>query len=317
LPVYNDVDYMSDFGYYQMLNELAEPVFGHYIEERHQRTGKSSEFDISLGSNYLDKLYLGGAIGITRFRRESTIDHVENTSGSAFEGTLVEGDVYVEDFNFTENYLTYGTGVNFKFGVIGRPIDFLRISAAIHTPTIQRIETEFSTASNVLQNNAIRKNEISDLGVNEFTVYTPLKLQAGVAFQYEKYAILSVDYEYMDYSSMKLRSDNENFSDINNEIENTFKAVNNIRTGLEIRFGSLFFRGGYAYYDNPFKSNDIDDITAQQFSGGFGVLVNRMKLDFGYINLQQEENLLAYDISPVANVNSTTHKFVATVAFRF
>ena len=42
------------------------------------------------------------------------------------------------DFNSFDIYdrlETRGTGFNFKFGIIVRPVDFLRIGGAIHTPT--------------------------------------------------------------------------------------------------------------------------------------------------------------------------------------
>ena len=317
IPLYENMEYMNDFLYYAFVdgNEL---VYGQSLRKSYFNQGKLSEFVISGAGNYSDKLYIGATVGIQRFRFENTILHTESTDGSAFQAIYDPNDrVYFKSYDFEENNNTWGTGFNFKFGLIYKPINMLRLGAAIHSPTVQRMESEFSTKMETFYYDGSNVLSRSDLAVNEYRIYTPFKAIGSIGIQIQKIALISLDYEYMDYSNMRFKSDGEDFSDLNNSMSSTFKAVHNIRAGAEVRLGTFALRGGIAYYDNPYSSSSDNELTTILYTGGAGINYKTVKFDVGYVMSVSEYSTAPYLTSELADVNSTTNKFIATIAFRF
>ncbi len=318
IPYYEDLQYMNDFNYYALVdgNEL---VYGQFLRKTLYNQGKLSEFVISGAGNYNDKLYIGTTIGIQKYRNESVISHQESTNGSDFQELYDPYErFYFESFTFTENNLTWGTGLNLKFGVIYKPINMLRLGVAIHTPTIQWMESEFSTKMETYYYDGSNVSSRSDLAVNEYKIYTPFKALGSIGIQINKLGLISLDYEYVDYSNMRFKSDGEGFYDLNNQISSIYKAAHNLRAGAEARLGSVIaLRGGISYYDNPFdKSYDIE-ISSISYSGGIGINYNSVKFDVGYVRIINETQYAPYLSSDYADITSTSNKFVATIAFRF
>ena len=63
------------------------------------------------------------------------------------ESTYSETDVNdtipnFQSFSLIENLHTSGSGFNFKFGMILRATDWLRLGGAIHTPTFYKLSDE-------------------------------------------------------------------------------------------------------------------------------------------------------------------------------
>jgi hypothetical protein len=80
------------------------------------RSGGESEFDLSLGANYSNKLYLGFGIGFANLQYTSTNSFNETGVASVLEN----GDAVDRNFNstFSQNQNTKGEGFNAKFGII-------------------------------------------------------------------------------------------------------------------------------------------------------------------------------------------------------
>lgn len=317
IPLYTDLQYMNDFNYYAITDD-NDLVYGQFLRKTLFNQGKLSEFVISGAANYNHQLYIGATVGIQRYRFENTVLHRESTSGSAFQTIYDPTErLYFESFDFEENNITWGTGVNFKFGLIYKPINILRIGAAIHTPTVQRMESEFSTNMETFYYDGSSVSSRSDLAVNEYRIYTPFKALGSIGLQIKKIALLSLDYEYVDYSGMRFKADGEDFSDLNNGLSTTFKAAHNIRAGAEVRLGVFALRGGIAYYDNPYTSESGNKMSTMLYSGGAGLNYKAVKFDVGYVMSTSEYDTAPYISSELASINSNTNKFIATVAFRF
>ena len=80
-----------------------------------------------------NRFYLGFGIGFTDLDYNLTTNYDEYASDNSRDNW------YLDNF-----YGLSGTGFNFKFGAIVRPVDFMRIGVAFHTPTFYNINESFA-----------------------------------------------------------------------------------------------------------------------------------------------------------------------------
>jgi len=279
-------------------NSEGSTIFDNVSQhEMVKNNGHQGEFTFSLGSNYMDKLYIGGSIGFEDLEYKNHYAYTE----AAEEGASSGVDYY--DYLKYEKYS--GVGINFKFGVIYRPVYFLRLGASIHTPTWYNIDYTVSSGINSFFSNnsdaSSNRNEdqyfvrSGDYDTS-FDFRTPWKFQFGIATVIDKYAIISIDYERVDYSSSKFYNadDNYDYSYLNNDIKNNLRSTNNLRLGFEIRFDFMSLRAGYSMQDSPYSNNtsDFNDITSASL--GMGLNLGQFFIDAAYVNKKMKNNTIFY-----------------------
>jgi long-subunit fatty acid transport protein len=360
--------YMHGFEYIDSDEEAPQwgPVDGINQTSVISEKGNSGEFNLSFGANFANKIQLGASLGITTLSYQSNWAHreevavTETPSGIrdyyseylSFRGEM--GWQYLDYFEFEEEIDTHGTGINFDIGAIFRITNSLRLGAAFHSPTFYSFKDEYST--DIYAN----YYSIEQTGENEFNLHpaepgqldeprygefsynfrTPYKLIGSIAYIFGNKGLISIDYEFSDYSKMKYKSKNNDIDDINdlNEINdaigNTFKATHNIRIGAEYKITPLIYvRGGFANYQNPYKKPINISENNEQFeriknnfsiSGGFGFRLKDMTVDITYLNHNQHLAKRIYYSSDVADVDqypvefkSTDHQLAVTLGWRF
>lgn len=276
--------------------------------------GSTSETVLSAGTNFDDKLFLGVTFGFPRinYQEESTLTEKDDNYLSPF----------LKSFERAEYLDAKGTGFNFKFGFIYKPADFIRIGGAIHTPTSFGNITE-SYGSSMTANydqpplttsNATSFSDDAD-GTYEYRLTTPMRAIGSLALVVGQHGILSADYEYIDYSSSRLRASDFGFTEENNTIRSAFTAANNFRFGTEWKLGIYALRGGYSMYGSPYKgSGSLGSRTG--YSLGFGVQEKAYFVDFAYNHTDSEDNYYMYNIAPTAKNSYSGNTFSFTVGFR-
>lgn len=284
---------------------------GVYQRKLVNSNGSMNEMVISFGGNYNDRLYVGATIGIPFINYEEESIYKEFDE----EDTIK----YFRNFTMTDNLKTTGTGVNLKLGIIMRITDFLRIGGAFHTPTyFYRMNDKYSKSIVANYDNG---NQISAQSREEefnYTLTTPMRAIGSIAFIIGKYGLISADYEYVDYSMARLQSNSDDFYSTNENIQNNFKFSNIIRAGAELKLDPVTFRGGYAYYGNPFKSS-INNITAQTISGGFGIRSKYAFIDITYSRTFYKEDFYIYGRSYVnpAQAETVKNNVLVTLGLKF
>ena len=273
------------------------------VEER----GYMGEFNISFGANYGHKLYLGASIGIQNISYKSTARFTEST--------LANSKSDLNDYYLEEYVKTTGVGANFKIGMIYKPTQNIRLGASLHTPTIFSMEDEFQ---NRMASHFLTPDENGDsnyanrtlLSSYEYNYRTPMKFTLSGAVVLSKKAILSLDYEFIDYSNAKFTDGEDGFDfngtpdfpEANDIIKSSYESVGNLRAGLEYRVSSaLSLRGGIANFGNPYKSNSIDE-SYNMYSVGFGIREGNFFFDAAYSYSDKDESYLYYN-APDADGN--------------
>ncbi|MGC9330298.1 MAG: OmpP1/FadL family transporter [Bacteroidales bacterium] len=289
--------------------------FGQEQKENIQRSGNVGEYVLSMGMNFDHTLYAGASFGIQQVDFEQSIFYAENDVNDVIDN--------FNSFTYAETLKTSGTGYNLKMGVIYRPLDWLRTSVALHTPTFYNLHDEYSTYfSSQWDSTWMSNTKESPLGLYNYKLTSPFRAQAGLATVLFNSTILSVDYEYANYGISKLRASDYAFDDENKIIADYYTGTHNIKAGAEYRIGMVAFRLGWAYYDSPYKDDNYNsDASFMQYSGGIGVRNESFFFDLGYVYQDRSEKYFLYESpavsSPVANMDIQRHAVMATIGIRF
>jgi hypothetical protein len=291
--------------------------YGQTVTRLISNDGFIGEHAISIGGNYSDKVYFGATFGISQLRYVSQFQHSEsaNTTMSSL----------FKNFNYLDYYEDRGTGYSFKLGAIFKPVESMRIGVAFHSPVWYHIdEYFFETISSNFTDGARYESSNDPMRFN-YALTTPFRVLGGIALQIQKVALLSADYEFVDYSMAKFSQtgDGYNYSEKNTAINNSLKSASNFRVGGEFRFNKLYLRSGYAYYGKAFAQGDANanqDYSA--ISGGIGFREKNFSLDFGYTHLGTSQVYLLYPLEDTieqakANLNNNQNMFTLTFGYKF
>jgi len=279
-----------------------------------QTSGGMGETAISFGGNYAGKLYIGGTLGIP------SINYTENSTYTEIPVSSSSGQV--TSFQFNQYLHTTGTGINFKLGLIYRLADFARIGIAVHSPTSFSMHDHYSSdMSTAFKDSSFSSSSPS--GAYNYNLVTPPRFIGSLGFVVAKKILIGAEYEYVDYSYAQLHSSDAGaFSDVNNRIKQEYKAVGNIRAGIEWKIVEpVAIRIGYAYYGNPYNSSFNIDASRSSYTAGIGFRGERFFVDLAYIMTQYKENYFLYDptivtVDPVNNSFSAS-TIMATFGFKF
>ncbi len=199
------------------------------------------------------------------------------------------------------------------------------LGAAFHLPTFYNIKETFYTD---MQSTFDAQYNVSDIYLasptNEFDYWlrTPWKAIGSVALQLGRVAIISVDYEYMDYrnASLDSRTTNYDLLDQNDRIYDIYTAAHNIRAGAELHLGPMYLRGGAAYWDSPYKkSMENGDSYYVTVNGGLGFRSEHVFFDLAYSLRVNEYKYWLYIPEDVngAQISTNNNQIAATLGFRF
>ena len=240
-------------------------------------SGNKYEYVLNAGINISDFIYIGANLGMisisydyAHYFRESAIDP------DLFENIYYDSDgnektTYFKEALYKHMYSADGTGVFGKFGVIVTPGKGFRIGAAVQTPTATTIREEWQDrASTIFSDSSFNGKADSDLGYYEYSFNSPWRGNFGLAYTLGKLAVLSVDYEWVAWKSMKYETDIydmseedvQHFNNVNMDISNMYGVEHNLRVGAEfkpLRF--LAVRAGYNLSTAAQKKvyNAVDD----------------------------------------------------------
>lgn len=295
-----------------------------YVHEK----GHVDSYDFTFGGNFSDIIYWGVGIGVT------DLNYIREVS---YSESMADAEVYDPDTKETANgsagyYLDNykkinGTGFNFNFGLIVKPVQELRIGASISTPTYYtfdhtyQAQTEFTYTPDYDPEARTTGNDYSDIAYFNWKFRSPWRFNVGLAAVLGTNAIVSVDYEHKAYNDMSVkRGDYDNYgylmgysdaTDVNNDLKNMTQASNVIRVGAEYRITPQFsLRAGYNVETSNIKNQYNEgyaevytsgtdpsfslDKTTQYIAVGLGYRFGNWYLDGTYVHKNRKSTLKPY-----------------------
>lgn len=307
-------------------NDWMQGLFGpgthgnayYEVDER----GHADEYNIAFGGNFVNKVYWGLDFGIL---------DLDYRSYQAYEEELNDAYIMTDDEDLFEspisnantradwglyNYLhSEGTGLNFKFGVIYKPVQALRFGVAFHTPTYYDMRDTYyvSTALKGYQNgeqlySATKGSNDGYDYSSTYTIRTPWRFMGGVAGVIGTKGLLSLDYEYVANQTMRFGDDRgRNYPDVTVNVKNFMKPSHIVRIGGEYRVNPNWsLRAGYNIKTSQVKKG-VDD-------GSFN--------DIEPTSVDTESREYTYEI-PTAGTNPTfqydnlVHNITGGVGYRY
>lgn len=320
--------------------------------------GYVDEYNISFGGNVENTVFWGIDFGIT------DLDYQRYTSYSeSMEGALIpiSGGGYGNGnagFELGNRKHISGSGWNMKIGFIVRPVNEFRFGIAVHTPTWYKLShtydgqidySYYNPEAEVNRDNTIAGNKYTDIADFDWRLTSPWKLMVGAAAVIGDKAIVSLDYQYDAYGSMKVKRpvygaydfvvDFEDDPDVCQDIKNYNKGASNIRLGLEYRVTPQFsLRAGYNYLTSWTKAAADDGQIEVYTSGtdpsysfdkhrsnitfGLGYRYKAWYIDAAYVYTDRESTYHAFtdfdrQHAPTSKINDMNSSLVISTGIRF
>jgi hypothetical protein len=285
--------------------------------------GSVGQYDISAGFNLLNKFYFGAGLGMQdlSYNQHYTFDEYADNNGT--------NDL--DSYRYATHLDQSGSAWNFKFGVIARPVEELRLALAFHTPTYIDIEERYMTSTDAFYHNYQDEWAQIELDfVDEYNMRTPPRLILGASYIFFNTAILSLDYERVWYNKLRVFRNRWEDEDriVTDQARNWFRPTNNLRVGLETRLAeNIFGRVGYAFHDSHYKNSNLRKYAkVSNYSTGVGYRTADWGIDLAYIYMDSQD---APDWAYIAEFSDLTiqssaftarnrrHNITATFSYRF
>ena len=278
---------------------------------RVQETGYVNQYAISWGGNISNMIYLGASVNMLSLYHNQSASYYELFSNS--DGCSIDNNTYVSHS---------GVGVNGSFGIIAHPLRWLRLGASFTTPTAVTVTTiNYGTMQSTLWytdsiGNPIRQPIASQSPMNKYvdkSLSMPLRVSAGVAFQYKNFGFLSFQYDYAHRKSIA--------------------DTHTLRVGIEgVAINRFFLTAGYAFESTFAKDADMrpeildyttvrTDAYSQYLhyshyaSAGFGWHGDHFIINAAYRWRMQHFDIFAHELATPCNLSATTHNIILTFNF--
>ncbi|MEO6813675.1 MAG: aromatic hydrocarbon degradation protein [Ginsengibacter sp.] len=326
-PTYN-ADSSQVTGY----RTQANPADGLNQENTINTSGGITDVAIGTGINLKDKWYFGGTL---------TFPFLRYTRNATYRESDASGNTN-NDFNYfeaNETLETKGIGINGKFGVIFKPVESIRLGLAVHTPTFYQLTDDYVaqvvTDLEGYGGAGIKKYSSTDITNGQplhskYNISTPWRLIVSGSYVFRETAdvqqqrgFVTADVEYVNYKDMSFHAADNNadsksyYKSLNSTIDNLYKNTINVRLGGELKFNTIMFRLGGAYYGNPYKNESADVI---KVSGGLGYRKRGMFIDLTYVYSLSKDIHYPYLLEDKPNVpamlKNNAGNIVATLGFK-
>lgn len=276
--------------------------------------GYVGEYDLNVSFNVDDRIYLGATVGIYSVRSRSNMYYEEYFDCS-------ESVVKDMSYDISETQDLRGSGFDFKFGTIIRPIaeSPFRFGLAVHTPRVLNLSqyktlsyrtTEMVPFPIPLDPQTLKPYDSKNLatGDYDYRIITPWRVQFSAATTIGSWLALDAEYEAAMFknSSIRYPSDNVDYYDVaprtdkdyfvKDEVKACMRPQHTLRLGVEAHAGKVYGRLGYNLVTSAFKKDAFLNYS-QPFSGD--IETNR----FGDVKWVDPEFRSSYNMTSTDYVN--------------
>lgn len=281
--------------------------------------GATNSTSFFYSGNYMDKLYIGVSIGIIGYRYKHTRIYSES---------VPDENVDLKDLSYREDLSITGNGVDVKAGVIYRFHDRFRAGLAVRSPMWMTMNDAYNTSMNTTfrtpssTDGRTSYSSASPDGIFSYKLASPMRVVLSAAYIAGEHGLLSVDYEYADYASMRFRpstrlNDSYNFVAENNVISTSFRPVHSVRAGTEWRSGGWYFRLGWGFAADAYQPDvALHAQATRTYAGGVGYRTANLSVDLGANYIQRSLNYYPYDFAGIIREERNTVRTLVTIAIR-
>lgn len=310
---------------------------GLYQQYTAKTRGGITDFALGIAANFNDKFMIGGSFGIPVLSYSKETEFLEADASNNPNNKFNYGI-------FSENLRTTGAGFNMKLGLIYKPAEYWRVGLALHSPT-------FYTLTDTYYENVTLNDDVADdqswhdgsksynndqANTFKYDLMTPYRVIGSISYVIREIedvtkqrGFLTADVEYVNYKSSSFTPDDQNnmtesdkayLKQLNKAIDNAYKGAFNFRAGGELKFTTVMFRLGAAYYGNPYKDIHGEKGSKLNLSGGLGYRNKGFFVDLTYVHSLNKDVQFGYRLANApyfgANIKNTTGNVLLTVGFK-
>ncbi|MCW3106222.1 MAG: hypothetical protein JWQ09_728 [Segetibacter sp.] len=300
---------------------------------------KGGIYEVALGyaANMDDRFYVGGSIGIPIVNYQRFTSFTESDPSGNKNNNF-------DNFQYNDTLSTKGFGVNARLGVIYKPSELIRLGLSVQTPTYYSLTDKETSGLATSSENYLTTNPTRTAssrlftggteGSTRYTSTTPWKVVMSASYVFKEVndtrrqrAFISADIEYIGYAGSNFKADGQTvttedqqyYNQLKSIINQQYKGAFNYRLGGELKFNTVMFRLGGAYYSNPYRTAEFKSNIVQG-SGGIGYRNHGMFIDLTYVhNLTKDVNF-PYRLTDKPNTyavqQNTRGNVVMTVGFK-
>lgn len=288
--------------------------------------GKLNNWALSGAIEVAKGVFVGGTLNIISGNYKSDRRYYEDDTRNIYNSSVWTdpSEPFTADFQsfYVNDVLDWDiSGWDFKFGLLYRFPQFIKIGATIKFPTQYTIKekyyvearSEFGTGTSVDMDPIL--NEI------EYDITTPYEFTGAIAYEIAGLT-LSAEGTFIDYTQMEFGDglDAGLVSQNNRDIKSVFRSVLNYNVGLEYKLPYPFvsLRGGFIMQPSAYD-NDPSEFNRKYFTAGIGLMPNKtLSLDLAYARGWWQNIGDNYGVNDSRTYQDiTTDNFVMTIKYLF
>lgn len=233
---------------------LAAPVFQKYGR---QSSGYKGDFVVNFGADVSDVFYFGVNLGVVNLRYNQVQYWQESPDNESEFPVISYSDGSSARFSnllMQQSYQATGSGLYVKAGVLWRPTPSLRLAAAVQTPSTLHITERYGYKGQVTLSGKASPSASSPEDEWSYQLRMPFRMNAGVAYSIGNAAVVSADYEFVNYGAARFATSSSgddsfvesSFSGVNDDIRDFLTVSHMLRVGAEVKVHpAVALRAGY------------------------------------------------------------------------
>jgi hypothetical protein len=312
------IDSIKDSSGIFKYTSLAGPQYGGITQRgTFASSGRVGETDISFAADYSHKLYLGASLAIRRIVSQTTYNYTETDN--------LDTIATFNNLSYQQTRDEKGTATALRAGAIYRVTDWLRLGASACISLDYNFKRNFSSSmsSSLITNSSESTGSHaydSPIGDYNYKLRTPARFTTSAAFILQKFGLLSIDYEFVNYSKTRLIDKAGSFDSENATMMNSLKSTGNLRIGAEYRADDLYFRAGFQLTGSPY-SDPLNDRSIKQFSigGGYRTITNFIDVAYSFATQNRYFDPYSTSLTAVqpASIQFNSNVLLLTIGTRF
>lgn len=293
---------------YQYIVNLES--FDAFQRKEIETSGSQGEVTFAYSGNYNNRFFIGGSISLVTLNYSYSSTYTETYPAEDTLNSIV----------IREEYENSGNGFNAKLGMVYRINDYLRVGAAIHSPTFYSVDDVFSNSMTSNFRGVGALSFSTPVYETNYSIRTPWRFMLSGGAIVGKKGLLNVDYELVDYSTIKFNASDYDLDGLNSSIQSVFKTAHNVRVGGEYRINNIAIRGGYRFEMSPYSSsysNMGSNRNTVSFGGGFRH--RNFFIDAAWMTSFYDESVYLYDpsFSEAASKRTLDHRLTISAGIRW
>lgn len=282
------------------------------------RSGSMNELVFGVGGNVREKILWGLTLGVPIIDYSETRVYTERNEEPNVNFSPFEDLTYVEELSVT------GAGINFKGGVIFRPVQPLRISLAVQSPTFFQFDDDFVPFLEYAfftDPDGIVRGSSEVVGETSYRLNTPWRFSGGIGYLFGRSGFLTAGVEYVNYQGANFRFDDrdaaaEDF--VNEDIDLLLEDILNVQVGGEFNLNPVRLRAGVQVRPSAIADSDVTNFS---YHAGVGYFKDRFFVDAAYILSEQEQDFAPYQTTivppQIIGLDQQNHQLLFTIGFKF